>query len=84
MCIALLVENIDQAESLQGLPPEIVILVLSKILSKGKLNPQNFKLFRECECPEVSAYINQLGIKDVPVFVATERNRWPTEKPSWL
>lgn len=77
ICLHQVADNIDRVVSLEGIPEDILLELLSMVLAKGRLNPAVVLLFADCG----HEVINQVLRVSLRPGGATPRHLWkPTQQ----
>ena len=66
----------SRVSTLDGLPEELALELLERVLSLGLLTPKVLEMFERLGHTEVDIRIAELNIQELPLLVPTTRNRW--------
>ncbi len=64
------------ATTLDGLPEELALDLLERVLALDLLTPKVLELFEKMGHTEVDIRITELNIQELPLLLPTTRNRW--------
>jgi len=62
LAVDALLKRPDVIRSLQGVPEELVLLMLDALYRRGRMTPRLLKVFLKTESEEVDTYVKKVGL----------------------